>query len=181
MSAINWAATLDAIDANIGDATGATLEIGQQIRAALYKLGQEYDERFSVQVSDAKDAFEAIATAAHDEADRVCRYAESLFGAAGPPLPVNLYSNVAALARCDAAIVATDGEFLKRALRAARSKVLSTYVTGDPITTGRYMNFRGTETRPDLRNYTLSVREIEISMQAQIAAAGEWISLVQYV
>ncbi|MGK4002815.1 hypothetical protein WMF31_09345 [Sorangium sp. So ce1036] len=47
-------------------------------------------------------------------------------------------------------------------------------------TTTRYMSFRGAEALPYGRFYDRSVRQLELEIQAQIAAANDWIALGQY-
>ncbi|WP_441289456.1 hypothetical protein ACSRUE_01450 [Sorangium sp. KYC3313] len=181
MAAIDWAPTIAALDAEITTATGPTKEIGKGIRGTLYRLGQEYDARFSVQVSAAKDAFAALVTAAHEEADRTCRYAESLVGTAGPALPVDLYSNAAILARCDSALRTAADNILKRTLSANRANVVVVYLSGNPNGgTSWYMSFLGTEAHPYSRSYSLSVRALELEMMVQISAANDWIAVAQY-
>lgn len=182
MAAIPWATTVAALDDELGDATGATRDVGQEIRNALNRLGQEYDSRFAAPVSSAKDAFTALVTAAHDEADRVCRYAESLAGTPGPPLPVDIHSSAAIVARCDKAIKASKIDALTRALQANKSRLFIVYAQGDSQagTTWRYLTGRGTDAHPARRNYTMSVRDLEIEILKQIAAANDWIALVQY-
>jgi hypothetical protein len=131
MAALDWQTTRDAVLAALTGKTGPTLKAGERIRGALDNAGADYAARYSAAES-AKTAWLVKREQTHLQADRACRYAESLLPhGANAPLPFDPTSNDDAIkVRCRAAIAESTSRMLKTLLEGYVDDVATAY-SGD--------------------------------------------------